>query len=94
MRAFEVYLNGAKLCLAGIGNDGVLTTIVNWVAKGGEGDLFFTVGGLLTPTGEHVAWLRQHLRVGDEVQIKIVEADTVDNPTAEGSRIEPRKPLN
>jgi hypothetical protein len=27
MRAFEVYLNGKKLCVAGIGEDGVLTTI-------------------------------------------------------------------
>jgi len=33
MRAFEVYINGERACLAGIGDDGVLTAIVSWVSK-------------------------------------------------------------
>ena len=40
MRAFEVYLNDQKLYLAGVGDDGVLTTIVNWVAKNGRATCF------------------------------------------------------
>jgi hypothetical protein len=46
MRAFQVGLNGKRLCLAGIGigNDGVLSCIVNWVARAGKGDLFLQVG--------------------------------------------------
>lgn len=81
MRAFEVYLNKKKLCIAGIGNDGVLSAIVNWVTRGDEGDLFLDVGGLLSPTKEHVRWSKQKpLRVGDEVQVKIVETNTVDKP--------------
>ena len=51
MRAFRIYLNGKKLCLAGIGDDGVLSAIVNWVATDREGDLFLHVGGLLSPSG-------------------------------------------
>lgn len=35
MRAFEVWLNGKKLCLAGIGDDGVLSVIANWVVGKG-----------------------------------------------------------
>jgi len=81
MRAFEISLNGKKLCLAGIGSDGVLSTIVNWVAKRGEGDLFLEVGGLITPPNEHVSWEQQKpLRVGDRIQVKIVETNSVDEP--------------
>ncbi len=80
MRAFEVYSNDKKLCLAGIGADGVLTAIVNWVAKKGSGDLFLTVSGLVTPVSEHVSWVKQDLQVGDVITVKIVEASSTDTP--------------
>jgi hypothetical protein len=80
MRAFKVSLNGKKLCLAGVGEPGVLSAIVNWVAGAGRGeDLFMEVGGLANE--EHVAWIKQkHVRVGDEIRVKIVEAGSVDRP--------------
>ena len=81
MRAFEVYLNDQKLCLGGVGDDGVLTTIVNWVAKNGRGDLFLTVGGLVSSV-EFVNWAREALAVGDIVTVKIVEANSTDAPRA------------
>jgi hypothetical protein len=82
MRAFEVSLNGKKLCLAGIGDDGVLTTIVNWVTGEGIADLFLEVGGLVSFADEHVSWIKQKpLQVGDSIKVKIVEAKSVDNPT-------------
>jgi hypothetical protein len=82
MRAFKVYLNGKRLCVAGIGDDGVLTAIANWVSGGRyKADLFLEVGGLVSPTQEHVAWVRQKaLRVGDEIRLTIVEAASVDVP--------------
>jgi len=80
MRAFQVHINGKKVCVAGIGQDGVLTSIVNWVAKKGEGDLFVTVGGLISPAGDHVTWVRQDLQVGDEILLRVVEAKTSDVP--------------
>ena len=83
MRAFKVYLNGKKLCLAGIGDDGVLTAITNWVCGGPykAADLFLEVGGLISPSQEHVNWIKQKpLRMGDEVRVKIVDADSVDRP--------------
>ena len=93
MRAFEVYLNGKKLCLAGIGDDGVLTTIVNWVARGGKGGLFLEVGGLISPVSEHVAWVKQKpLRVGDQLRIMLVERKAVDPPT-DKHRTDPRAQL-
>jgi hypothetical protein len=83
MRAFKVYLNRKKLCLAGIGDDGVLTAITNWVSGGPHktSDLFLEVGGLVSPSREHLNWIKQKpLRVGDEIRVKIVEKDSVDKP--------------
>lgn len=81
MRAFKVSVNGKKVCVAGIGENGVLTAIVNWVTGDRASDLFLEVGGLVTPVREHVAWASQKpLRVGDEVRIRIVEAASVDTP--------------
>jgi len=80
MRAFEIYVNDKKLCLAGIGDDGVLTAIVDWVTKKGRGDLSLSVAGLVSPVGEHITWVRQTLRVGDEISVKIVETRSTDKP--------------
>lgn len=64
MRAFNVSLNGKKLCLAGVGEPGVLSAIVNWVAGDREADMFIEVGGLANE--EHVGWVNQkRLQVGD-----------------------------
>ena len=46
MRAFEVYLDGQKLCTAGI-DDGVVTVIVNSVSRLSDQDLFFSMVGSL-----------------------------------------------
>jgi len=76
-------LNRKELCLAGIGDDGVLTAITNWVSGGPHenADLFLEVGGLVSPSREHLNWIKQKpLRVGDEIRVKIVETDSVDEP--------------
>jgi hypothetical protein len=80
MRAFEVYLNGKQLCLAGVGDDGVLSAIVNWVARKARGDLSLSVAGLVNPVSEHVKWVSQDVCVGDEIAVKIVETNSTDKP--------------
>jgi len=93
MRAFEVSLNGKKLCLAGIGNDGVLSAIVNWVTGDQVSDLSLEVGGLVSPIQEHVAWVRRKpLRVGDVIGVKIVETRSTDRPVKK-HRIDPAEEL-
>jgi hypothetical protein len=80
MRSFNVSLNGKKLCLAGVGERGVLSAIISWVAgdRGGE-DLFIEVGGLANE--EHIDWIKQkRLQVGDEIRVKIVESGSADEP--------------
>jgi hypothetical protein len=91
MPAFQVSLSGRKLCTAGVGDHGVLTTMVTWVRrKGGdtlekrpdsvEEELSLHVGGLITPKQEHVGWVERPLKAGDEVRVKIVEAAKVGRP--------------
>ena len=82
MVAFEVYVNGKRICTAGVGDNGVLTTIVTWAAAPpNREDLGFAVGGLISPRREHLRWAdQQGLRVGDEVRVKIVERTKVDRP--------------
>jgi hypothetical protein len=81
MRAFEVSLNRKKLCAAGIGDEGVLTTIVSWVTAKNRSELSLDVAGLVSSTDEHVSWVRQKsLCIGDRIEIRIVEATSVDTP--------------
>ena len=80
MRAFEVYLNDKRLCTAGIGDDGVLTTILDHVKGNGRDEVSLRVGGLVSPIEEHVTWRTLQLQTGDEVRIKVIESGKVDKP--------------
>jgi len=91
-RAFEVYLNGKRLCVAGVGDDGVLNTMIDHVAGKGRNELHLLVGGLIGPAGEHVVWIRKRLKRGDEVRVQIVEAALVDQP-GERRRRDPKQDL-
>ncbi|MGB6899997.1 MAG: hypothetical protein WBE12_15470 [Candidatus Acidiferrum sp.] len=79
MRTFEVFLNEKRLCIAGIDGDCVLSAIVNYVSiKRARSNL--TVGGLNTVKDEHVRWVNRHLRVGDEIRIRIAKRSWADRP--------------
>jgi hypothetical protein len=80
MRAFEVHLNKKRLCLAGIGEDGVLSAILDHVIGEGRDDVNFRVGGLMLPANEFVTWKVVELDTGDEVRIKVVESNIVKKP--------------
>ena len=82
MKAFQVHLNGRKLCTAGFRErDVVLSAIVDHVSGRRGNEFSLTVGGLISPTGEHVRWVEQRkLRLGDEIRLKIVETDSADKP--------------
>ena len=95
MPVFHVYLNGEKVSTAGVGETGVLNTIVSWVRREGrsEEELDLRVGGLITPSDEHVRWLDRELKVGDEVSIRIAEDAPIDEPHSR-ERNDPAKELN
>ena len=98
MIGFEVEVNGERMCLAGVGDFGVLTTIISWVrtratvSEEGEqvNKLELQVGGLKeADTGRaQITWLNKKLVPGDEIRIRIVNTDHVD----EAARIEPIDP--
>ena len=93
MYAFEVYLNNKKLCVAGVGEQGVLSAHVTWVGKTEFTGLTLYMGGLASPDKENVSWIRERkLKADDEVRIKIVEAHSVDEP-AHRYRIDPARDL-
>ena len=96
MIALEVKRNGKRVCLAGAGNMMVLSADVTAYGKLGEKSvprrlddpitLTYTVGGLIPqPNGKDVfpKWKdAAPLRVGDVIEVRIVETDQVDRPTA------------
>jgi hypothetical protein len=90
MRAFAFYLNGRRVGTAGIDGDGVLSAIITWVGRKGrttlpkrgraKEEIGVVLGGLSTETDEHIRWQQRPLRVGDDVRIKVIEAESVDKP--------------
>ncbi len=92
MRAFEVYVNGKRLCVAGIGDSGVLNTMVDQVIGHGRNELYLRIGGLISTTEEHVVWRKLRLKTGDEVRVKIIESASIDRPR-ERHRRDPKQDL-
>jgi hypothetical protein len=97
---FHVYLNGKRVSTAGVGELGVLGAHVSWVRRQGkdtrskgpeatEEELRLNVGGLITPTEEHVRWVDKTLKIGDEVRIVIA----ADEPTVDPPRSRERRDL-
>lgn len=87
MIAFEIHLNGEKLCVAGIGEHGVLSQHLSWVGRNPKADEeevqtrepHLHVGGLVND--EHLNWIKQtSVNVGDEIVIAIVEIASADEP--------------
>ena len=86
MIAFEVHLNGEKLCLASVGDYGVLSQHLSWVESKAKAQSVpaekrpkasLRVGGLVD--GQHVNWIQQQaVDVGDEITLKIVEVAKAD----------------
>jgi hypothetical protein len=105
MVCFEVRVNGTLACTAGVGDVGVLSVIVTWVKRDRQvcpkdrdenewsrEDLGLSVSGL-KGIYNHVGWLSQDLRSGDEVSIKVVEKARCDPPrsTCDPPRSKQRK---
>ncbi len=78
MRAFEIRLNGKKLCVAGL-SEGTLNFGLNCSEnRHGRGGIGLNMTGML-PNFETVRWQHCGVRMNDEVQIKIVEVQRVSD---------------
>lgn len=94
MIAFEVRLNGKRICRAGAEDLAVLSTIVSACGKLGKktvparpgqtsGEVHYSVGGLTSRSDPkkdvHVRWKSiAPLKVGDVLLVKVLETEKVD----------------
>lgn len=80
MRAFEIHLNGKRLCVAGLEEGILLFGLACSENKHGRGSVGLNMTGMLL-NQETVRWQHRGLRMNDEVRIKIVDALTADKFT-------------
>jgi hypothetical protein len=76
MRAYDVFLNGKRLCVAGIGSDGYISAYITYRSE--PNDNWIDVMGFDNRKKLYVRWMRANLRSGDEVLLKIVDRKSVD----------------
>ena len=76
MRAYEVFLNGNRLCVAGIGSDGYISAYITYQSD--PNATWIEVMGLENRKKLYVRWTQTNLQVGDEVLLKIVDRKSVD----------------
>ena len=80
MLAFELSVNGQRLCIASTATNSVLSTVMTWV-KHRPDRVDFNVGGLdAADSAQHTAWRTPRLAVGDEVRIRLIDTDSFDQP--------------
>ena len=56
-----------------------MATHVDYVGQRGD-HLCLAVTGLFTKTEEHAIWITMDLKVGDKVQVNVIETELVDKP--------------
>ena len=79
MKALTVYLNGERICTAGLGDDGNVSADASLIGDGDDAG-WLHVGGFDGGDNHHVKWCCQQLRTGDEVRILIEETEQIDEP--------------
>lgn len=80
MLAFEVSVNGKRLCVASTAMHDALGVCISWARRRAD-HVYFNVGGLASDDAkEHTAWRPPALAIGDEVMIRVIGTDTFDQP--------------
>jgi hypothetical protein len=79
MRAFEIRLNGKKLCVAGLEQGDLLFSIGCGENRQGRGGIGLGMTGLL-PMKSTVRWQQRSLHIGDQVGVRVIETKTADRP--------------
>jgi len=93
MVCFEVFLNEQRLCLAGVGEHGLLSAYLSWHSlapaerapyQAGQGPHLGLIvhGGGGSRAGESLHWVEDEvpIEVGNEVKIRIIDAASPDEP--------------
>lgn len=90
MIAFEIFLNGQKLTLAGADDMCVLGCGLSCLLKNNV--FYLKMGGLTSPeegkAQEFVDWFElKELNLNDEIRIKILDIDKADSPVKRRKKI-------
>ena|ERR1700722_7295121 len=91
MICLEVAVNGIPLCTAGVNAPGSAGVFVAWTLRHSQDDLSGTPGtadetvsvvvnGQVWQPAEFLSWRSAHLKIGDEVLVRIVEQEKADDP--------------
>jgi hypothetical protein len=80
MIAYEVYVNGVKVCTAGGHELTALSGAVNFFPNRPDrlGPML-TVSGVISQPEEFWHWTHRELHVGDRVEIRVVESSRADD---------------
>jgi len=76
MRAYEIFLNGKRLCVAGIRSDGYISAYVTY--RSDPKATWIDIVGLDSAKKRYVRWKQTNLRSGDEILLRIVDRKSVD----------------
>ncbi len=81
MKAFQVRLNGQQVCTAGVEEGGIASVVLSWWSvnpphpPSPDGRFSLIVYGVDPASGSWVDWPMPDVSVGDEVSVKILEAN-------------------
>lgn len=76
MRAFEIFLNSKRLCVAGVGIDGYVSTYITWHSE--PPAMWIDVVGGKSRKKVYVRWAKQDLVAGDEISVRVVDRKSAD----------------
>lgn len=80
---FEVRINDGPAVVSGRAGISVLSSTLTFISSSNELEL--RVGGLASAgslDNEFIEWIKQDLKIGDQVSIRIVETNAVSDPIA------------
>jgi hypothetical protein len=88
MLAFEVFIDGERIYVAGVEDCAVLTALISATFRrphsGTAGEIEFSAGGLMQSdaggASYHMRWEPRQLQVGSQVTINVIETEQVDEP--------------
>jgi len=87
MLAFQILVNGKVVRTAGVGpGHRVLATALSWTHHQ-PNQIAFTLGGI-PKADEHLEYNMPQVSIGDEITIRILETDDVDEPDGSRERID------
>lgn len=92
MKSFEVKVNGNIVCTAGIQSEkGVLTThIISVTGLDNQPDgISLNISGLNSAINESLKWVAKEVRIGDEILVRIIDSEEIDQPTSTSQPLDP-----